>query len=117
MSILKSEHKDWTRFAYLSCGSTTKYGCIEETCKLYGYKDVLVMFNNDPEKDGKAAGRDYANLVKEQLTEKGIRCEVLLPRSANDWNDTLVGLRNGTIKLQYADVKKNKTKPVCGKER
>lgn len=106
MSILKSEHKDWTRFAYLSCGSTTKYGCIEETCTEYGYKDVLVMFNNDKEKDGKAAGRDYANLVKEQLTEKGIRCEVLLPRSANDWNDTLVGLRNGTIKLQYADVKK-----------
>ncbi|WP_276930878.1 toprim domain-containing protein [Faecalibaculum rodentium] len=117
MTILKNEHRDYSRFAYLACGSTTKYGCIEETCKNYGYRDVVVMFNNDPEKDGKSAGRDYANLVKEQLTDKGINCQVLLPKSANDWNDTLMGLRNGTIKLHHKDVKKNRTEPAGGKER
>lgn len=99
MSILKLNGIDYRNYAYLSCGSITKSNCIEETCKLYGYKDVVVMFNNDFDKEVNA-GLTKATLVCKDLSDKGYNARPLVPSQCNDWNDTLVAYKEKKIELK-----------------
>lgn len=99
MSILKLTGRNYNNYAYLSCGSISKAQCILETCKLYGYKKAYVMFNNDFEKGENNPGKNAAKREAEKLIKNGIDGKMLIPNSANDWNDTLIAYRNNEIHL------------------
>lgn len=94
MNILKMQGKDPNNFAYLSCGSITKTSCVEETLKLYGYKNVCICFNNDLNRDNEQnPGKAAAERLKENLEEKGYKANTLFPKECNDWNDRLKNLK------------------------
>ena len=88
MTILKENKLNWRNFAYLSCGSINKNQCVDQTCALYGYKEVVMMFNNDIGKD-RNPGKEMAEQVQKRLQDQGLKADVHLPRDANDWNDSL----------------------------
>ncbi len=91
MTVMQEAGIDTNDYAFLSCASINNYRSIIETCELYGYKDVVVMFNNDL----KAEVEKHHNWGKEasakaitRLEEKGIRArEFYPPNDINDWND------------------------------
>lgn len=91
MSVLNEAGEDINRFAYLSCASISNYKSILETCKMYGYDDVVVMFNNDWKAEKEKHhnwGKEAAQRVINKLGEMGIDArEVYPPRQYNDWND------------------------------
>lgn len=110
MTILKMQGKNPNNFAYLSCGSITKTACVEETLKLYGYKNVCICFNDDVKKDLDKSqgdsfnpGRAAAERLKDSLDEKGYNTRVLFPKDCNDWNDRLKSL-----KVEALQKKRNK---------
>lgn len=47
MTVMKEAGINIDEYAFLSCASINNYKSIMETCNLYGYKDAVVMFNND----------------------------------------------------------------------
>lgn len=89
MTILKESGFNWRNYAYLSCGSINKNQCVDQTCALYGYKKVVMMFNNDRGKE-RNPGKEMAEQVQKRLLDQGLSADLHLPRDANDWNDTLV---------------------------
>ena len=93
MTILKCGGYDYRQFAYLAYGSVTKTSCIRETCELYGYQTVSILFNNDLEQENKSGqnrGQEAVALVMSELQNKGITVFNRIPGGgANDWNDHL----------------------------
>lgn len=104
MTILKETGWDINKFAYLSCGSISKTRCVAETCKIYGYKKVVIMFNNDLKKEVNP-GREAAIRLQSQLVEQGIKTDIVLPDKANDWNDTLRLYKNRKLELNNSKKK------------
>ena len=112
MSLLKLNNIDYNHFAYLSCGSISKSNCVLETCKTYGYDKVVVMFNNDREKENNP-GLTKANYVTKQLRQEGIEAHPLVPSKCNDWNDTLIAFKEKQIELEkYKSKAPEKKEPV-----
>ena len=91
MTVLNKAGKDIDNFAYLSCASISNYKSILETCKIYGYDDVVVMFNNDAKAEKEKNhnwGKEAAHRAISKLNEMGISArEVYPPNNFNDWND------------------------------
>ena len=95
MSLVRTTGHDIKEFAYIATGATTKAKCVEEACKEYGYKDVVISFNNDIQSELKNdsvkdnAGKIAAIRLKDRLAEQGVTARIMLPAYRNDWNDTL----------------------------
>lgn len=91
MTVLKEADVDIDKFAYLSCASISNYKSILETCRIYGYDDVVVMFNNDRKAEKEKNhnwGKEAAQRTIMKLDEIGIKArEVYPPKDFNDWND------------------------------
>ncbi|MCF0107214.1 MAG: DUF3991 domain-containing protein [Holdemanella sp.] len=95
MSILDAQGKDMNDYAYLACGSISKSNCIYETCRIYGYSNVIIGFNNDRGKDGRNPGQERAAMIAGRLSEKGINASSICPEHCNDWNDELRRMKEG----------------------
>lgn len=85
MTIQKMQGKDINRFAYISCGSANKYKSVLTTQEHYGYKSVLIGFDNDE------AGRMYAGKLGEKLKERNVKGAYQFAPlyEQKDWNDAL----------------------------
>lgn len=103
ISILKECQVDWRKFAYLSCGSIAKNICVDQTCELYGYKNVILMFNNDFDKE-RNWGKEAAENVQNRLQQKGIKANLHLPIDVKDYNDSL-RMRHHKNEIQKKPVK------------
>ena len=106
MSILKLANYDYTKYAYLSCGSIAKDKCVLETCKTYGYKKAFIMFNNDFDKENNP-GKTAAEKVASKLEENGVQASAKVPEGCNDWNDKLNLYKEGKVQLFYEDKNKS----------
>ena len=115
MTILKQQGSDYTKYAYLSCGSATKYLTVMAVQERIGYKNVTICFDNDE------AGKLFANKLKNELENKGVKTNIYLSKN-KDWNSELVqrtlskqqGIKKqmGVAKKQFATTEKNKSKTV-----
>ena len=83
MTILKQQGTDFTKYAYLSCGSATKYATALSVQERIGYKDVTICFDNDE------AGKKFTKLLKEKLERKGVNVKTLVSKE-KDWNNELI---------------------------
>ncbi len=115
MTILKLTNIDYTQYAYLSCGSISKDKSVLETCKLYGYNDAVIMFNNDFDKENNP-GKTRAIEVASVLKENGIKATVLVPEGCNDWNDKLNLYKENKITLSYSRDKANNNQKKSPKQ-
>lgn len=82
MSLLKMQNSDYTKYAYLSCGSATKYPTVLATQEHYGYKNVTICFDNDE------AGHKFSDRLKTELENKGVTVSLCISKE-KDWNNEL----------------------------
>lgn len=115
MSLLKNAGHDWKKYAYLSCGSVSKTESVLETCRTYGYKKVLILFNNDlgrQQETGINPGAQAAACLQKHLEGQGIQTAVLLPEETNDWNELLCrNWRPETVQTPAQNPEK-----ICGRK-
>lgn len=99
LSILKLQGEDINKYAYLSTGSATKYKNIIDVVKLYGYRNVIVAYNNDIKFNEKGeqllnSGQFFANKAVDELEKIGVHAKSKYPEKENDWNDQLRSMKN-----------------------
>lgn len=105
MTLLKMQGSDYTKYAYLSCGSATKYRTVTAVQEHLGYKDVTICFDND------TAGQRFTNSLKQELEEKGV-CVNICVSKEKDWNAELVSKvlkKEKSIKVQMAAAQETKS--------
>lgn len=109
MAFLQLNGHDINDYCYLSCGSITNLNCIRENCKLYGFKNVCIFFDNDLDKDFNA-GQQAAKKAIEMLEKEFDDIYVIskLPgfepshQNYKDWNECLIdntSIRNNKVVL------------------
>ena len=78
-------------YAYLSCSSIQNYKAIAKCCELYGYKDAVVMFNDDyiaEQEKGHNWGKEKAEQAVTLLEGMSVNARTVYPsKGINDWND------------------------------
>lgn len=105
MTLLKVYGHDINNYSYLSCGSISSWRAALETCKVYGFKDVKILFNNDltSEKNkNHNYGKEAAEKASAALINEGIHAEMKFPVKGEDWNDCLKTiLKEKSIEFTY----------------
>ena len=119
MSFLKLNGHSINNYCYLSCGSITNINCVKETCKIYGFRNVCVFFDNDLDKDfnaGQEAAKKAIDMLEKEFDDIYVisRLPGFSPEHKNykDWNECLVDntiIKNNKVVL-LEQPEQNKTK-------
>lgn len=112
MTLLKMQGSDYTKYAYLSCGSATKYHTVSAAQERLGYNDITICFDND------TAGQQFTESLKKELEEKGVHVNVCVSKE-KDWNAELlrkVTMKDKGIKKQISVATSRKSADVRSTE-